>query len=261
MQRLGHNVSGYSGETIDIHGVLRRIESAALAFGWRWERFTLPHLAHNSTADVLALHRRPENQRLHVYISAGIHGDEPAGPLAVERMLIENRWPADVALTVCPCLNRTGFPLNTRENATGVDLNRDYRQPRTPEVQNHVAWLETQPSFDTAFCLHEDWESQGFYLYELNPDQRPSLARTVVDAVRPVCPIDESPLIDGRESHSHGIIVPQIDPALRPDWPEALYLFQRKTRLSYTLEAPSDWPLPIRVNALVAGMRAALAAL
>ena len=52
-----------------------------------------------------------------------------------------------------------------------------------------------------------------------------------------------------------------IDPALRPDWPEALYLFQRKTRLSYTLEAPSDWPLPIRVNALVAGMRAALAAL
>jgi hypothetical protein len=261
VQRLGQNVRGYSGETIDILGVLRRIESAALAFGWRWERFTLPQLSHNSTADVLALHRQPEKARARAYVSAGIHGDEPAGPLAVERMLIENRWPADVALTVCPCLNRTGFPLNTRENAAGIDLNRDYRQPRTPEVQNHVAWLETQPSFDAAFCLHEDWESHGFYLYELNPDQRPSLARAIVEAVRPVCPVDESPLIDGREAHLPGIIVPPADPTQRPQWPEAFHLFQKKTRLSYTLEAPSDWPLPIRVNALVAGMRAALSAM
>ena len=261
MQRLGQNVSGYSGETIDIHGVLRRIESAALAFGWRWERFTLPQLSHNSTADVLALHRATANARRHIYLSAGIHGDEPAGPLAVERMLIENRWPMDIDLTICPCLNRTGFPLGTRENATGIDLNRDYRQPRTPEIQNHVAWLESQPAFDAAFCLHEDWESQGFYLYELNPDNRPSLAQAMVDAARPVCPIDESAMIDGRETHAPGIIIPQIDPTLRPDWPEAFYLFQKKTRLSYTLEAPSDWPLPIRVNALVAGMRAALAAL
>lgn len=261
MQRLGQNLSGYSGETIDIHGVLRRIESAALAFGWRWERFTLPQLSHNSTADVLALHRPAATTCRHIYISAGIHGDEPAGPLAVERMLIENRWPTDVGLTICPCLNRTGFPLSTRENATGIDLNRDYRQPRTPEIQNHVAWLESQPSFDAAFCLHEDWESQGFYLYELNPDNRPSLAQGMIDAARPVCPIDESAMIDGRDTHAPGIIIPQIDPTLRPEWPEAFYLFQKKTRLSYTLEAPSDWPLPIRVNALVAAMRAALAML
>jgi hypothetical protein len=32
-----------------------------------------------------------------------------------------------------------------------------------------------------------------------------------------------------------------------------------KTRLSYTLEAPSDFPLTTRVNALVAGANAALA--
>jgi len=34
-------------------------------------------------------------------------------------------------------------------------------------------------------------------------------------------------------------------------WPEAFYIVQNnKTRLSYTLEAPSDFPLDIRANAL-----------
>ena len=52
---------------------------------------------------------------------------------------------------------------------------------------------------------------------------------------------------------------PPLDPAARPEWPEAFYLIQRKTRLSYTLEAPSDFPLTVRINALVNGVKAALA--
>ena len=82
----------------------------------------------------------------------------------------------------------------------------------------------------------------------------------MVEAARAVCPIDHSPLIDGREARE-GIIRPNIDPALRPEWPEAFYLFTYKTRLSYTLEAPSDFPLQSRVNALVAGVNAALASI
>ncbi len=30
-----------------------------------------------------------------IYISTGIHGDEPAGPLAALQLLQENRWPAE----------------------------------------------------------------------------------------------------------------------------------------------------------------------
>ena len=44
----------------------------------------------------------------------------------------------------------------------------------------------------------------------------------------------------------------------RPDWSEAFYLIQNKTRLSYTLEAPSDWSLVVRVAALEAGVQAAV---
>ena len=64
-------------------------------------------------------------------------------------------------------------------------------------------------------------------------------------------------MIDGRPA-TGGIIRPELDPAKRPQWPEAFYLLQHKTRLSYTLEAPSDFPLPVRVNALVAAVNAAL---
>jgi hypothetical protein len=56
----------------------------------------------------------------------------------------------------------------------------------------------------------------------------------------------------------NGIIRPSIDPLSRPDWPEALFLVAHKTRLSYTLEAPSDFPLETRVKALAAGVNAAL---
>jgi hypothetical protein len=45
----------------------------------------------------------------------------------------------------------------------------------------------------------------------------------------------------------------------RPDWPEAFYLITHKSCQGYTLEAPSDFPLTTRVNALVAGVNAALA--
>ena len=42
----------------------------------------------------------------------------------------------------------------------------------------------------------------------------------------------------------------------RLDWPEAFYLVHHKSPLSYTLEAPSDFPLATRVQALAAGVQA-----
>jgi hypothetical protein len=51
-----------------------------------------------------------------------------------------------------------------------------------------------------------------------------------------------------------------VDPSSRPQWPEAFFLLNHKTRLSYTLEAPSDFPLSIRVAALVQGVKAAVKA-
>ncbi len=257
MQRLGKNLNGYHGEAIDIRAVLREIEIAAPARGWTSEIFHT-----HRDLDWIALHRRSgaDANRKRIHISAGIHGDEPAGPLAALQLIQDDRWPGNAEIFLLPCLNPLGFTLNQRPNAEGIDLNRDYRNPQSTEARRHIAWLERQPQFDLYLCLHEDWEAHGFYLYETNPDQRRPLADTIIAAVAPVCPVDASATIEGRPAQG-GIIRPKISPPERPDWPEAFYHLTHTSRQGYTLEAPSDFPLPVRVHALVAAVNAAVNAL
>jgi protein MpaA len=255
MQRLGKNVGRYLGDTIDIQQILRNIELAARRHGWTSETFY-----ESNDLKMFALTRPAQHatrNTQHVYLSAGIHGDEPAGPLATLQLLQENRWPQNLDLWFCPCLNPMGFTLNTRENSRGIDLNREYLNTVAEEIKAHIRWLARQPKFDLCLLLHEDWESHGFYLYEQNPDARRSLAEPMIEAVSQVCPVDPNDLIEGRPA-KNGIIRPNLDPKSRPQWPEAFYLITNKTRQSYTLEAPSDYPISTRVNALVAAVRAAV---
>jgi murein peptide amidase A len=271
LRRLGKNISGYLGVTIDIDAVLSSLVSAGRAHSWNIEEmaaegldclaFTRNAGAHKPGPKASAPPARGSDRPpLRVYISTGIHGDEPAGPLAIQELLTTNPWPCGVDLYLCPCLNPAGFRLNRRENSQGLDLNRQYQNPIAQETLAHIAWLKRQPRFDLSLCLHEDWESHGFYVYELNPDHQPSLAEAIVQDVAEVCPIDCSELIEGRPAQK-GIIRPSVDPRSRPDWPEAFFLITWKTRLSYTLEAPSDFPLSARVAALVRGVKAALQAI
>ncbi len=248
VQPRGLNDGCYRGDRIEIDSVLADCLAAAKAHGW-----TIDWLTTGNNLRLLTLHRAPKEVRRRIYLSSGIHGDEPAAPLAMLRLLQENDWPDDTELWLCPCLNPTGFPNNTRESAAGIDLNRDYNHLRTPETAAHVAWLNTLPDFDFTIQLHEDWEAQGFYFYVLNKwkmDGTSTDPRRMLEAVAAVCPIDHSPEIDGRKN-DHGLIKPELDPALRELWPEAFWLVMNKTRLSYTCEAPSDFEMEVRVKALV----------
>jgi len=254
IERLGRNRNGYLGERLDAKSVVEECGAKAAAAGW-----TVDKILSSTPADLLGLTRRGKGGA-RVYLSAGIHGDEPAGPLAVRELLTRNTWPPDLDIWICPCLNPAGFELNTREHAEGADLNRQYLEPKAAETLAHIAWLERQPDFDLCLCLHEDWESSGFYLYEQNPDGPPSLAENIIKRVSALCPIDLSDTIEGRAARN-GIIRPLPDARTRVLGPEAFYLITHKTRLSYTLEAPSDFPIEVRVQALVTAVETALALL
>lgn len=245
-------IGGYRGESVDMAAVVRDCESLA---GKDW---CVQRLAVQEGQTLLAMHRpsgQPGARR--VYISAGIHGDEPAGPLAVRNLLTANALPERLDLWVCPCLNPSGFVQNRRENGEGLDLNRQYLKPGAREIISHVAWLRQQPRFDLCLCLHEDWESRGFYLYELNPDGLRSPAEEIIEDVERMCPVDHAEVIDGWPA-AGGIIRPAFQPELRPDWPEAFFLLMHKTRLTYTFEAPSDFPLSTRVHALEVATKSAI---
>jgi Succinylglutamate desuccinylase / Aspartoacylase family len=232
---------------------IARAGAAAGAAGFRLERY-----GEAGGFPLLALTRRTPGPRPRIYVSTGIHGDEPAGPLALVELLEAGVFDRRAVWLLCPLLNPAAFVRGTRENPEGVDLNRDYRGTRSAEIRAHRAWLRRQPPLDLVLCLHEDWEAAGYYLYEQNPRGRPGLAEAVLAAAAPHCPVDPSPVIDGREARG-GIIRPSGDPFQRDLWPESIYLRSEHTDFAYTLESPSGFPLGSRIAAHRAAVGAALA--
>lgn len=230
-----------------------QLQTAGIAAGFRVEFY-----GEIDTCPLFALTKRTSGTRPRIYLSSGIHGDEPAPPVALLELIQAGVFDARANWFLCPLLNPAGLARGTRENTANLDLNRDYKDLRSAEIHAHVSWLRQQPNFDLTLCLHEDWESSGFYLYELNPDDRASLAQPVIEAVASICPIESSPVIDGRPSAAPGIIRPVSDPLMRENWPEAIYLRAHHTTLSYTLETPSVLPLAERIAAHRAAIEAAI---
>ena len=241
--------------TIDPPALVAQFAALAVMRGFRVERF-----GDIAGCPLLALTKRTPGPRPRIYLSAGIHGDEPAPPLALLRLLERNVFDHRATWFICPLLNPAGFPRGTRENAAGLDLNRDYRLTQSAEVAAHRRWLEAQPNFDLALCLHEDWEATGTYLYELNPAHRPSLAEPIITAIARHHIIDPAELIDGRPAKA-GIIRPDADPATRELWPEAIYLRAHHTAQTYTFETPSSQPLETRIAAQCLAVETAIACL
>jgi murein peptide amidase A len=248
-----HSVDSVKDSVLDPRVFVPRIEAAARAGGFRPEPY-----GEIDGLPLIALTKRTPGPRPRIYLSAGIHGDEPAPPLALLDLLERGAFDDRAVWFLCPLLNPVGFVRRTRENAAGVDLNRDYRAFRSLEIQAHARWLKRQPNFALTLCLHEDWEAKGFYLYELNPAGATSLAPAMINAVTPVCPIETATVIDGREISEPGIIRPGSDPTLRELWPESIYLRAHHTLLGYTLETPSPLPLPQRIAAHTAAVEAAI---
>lgn len=247
-----HGVPGVKAPPFQPLEFVERFRAAAAARGFREQVF-----GEAAGCPLVAFTRRTPGPRPRVYLSSGIHGDEPAPPLALLDLVMRGTFDRRADWLLCPMLNPAGFQGATRENAAGIDLNRDYKATRSAEVSAHIAWLRRQPNFHLTLCLHEDWEAKGFYLYELNAFQRPSLADPIVAAVRRHFPIDESELIDGRPAVK-GILRPDPDPAKRELWPESIYLRSHHASLGYTLETPSGFPLEGRVAAMQTAVTTAL---
>lgn len=250
--------------TFHLERYVDRLREAA-----RHSDFRLTPCGYVNRLPMLVLQREANDNRRdapHLYLSAGIHGDEPAGPLALLRLLQNRSLPRDVHWTVFPMLNPTGLATATRENADGVDLNRDYFSGNTHEVRAHREWIaENGPDegYRLALLLHEDWEARGFYLYELKRRRDPSPAPAILAAAGEVIAIDESEVIDDYPARD-GRIAPlehaHYDLANESELPgaEAIYLFKKCASSTITIETPSSLPIAARVDAQVAAVLAAV---
>ena len=175
-----------------------------------------------------------------VYLSAGMHGDEPAGPLAI-LALLRRKELAPVNWIICPMLNPTGCAAYTRENDRGIDQNRDYYERSSIEIFHHAAWWEKQHRMPDLFLsLHEDWESSGFYFYEINlHEDYPAMAREMLAAVSPIVSIEPEIVVDDHQVREPGWIFHEAEADFPDLWPEAIFMAKLGCPLSFTLETPS----------------------
>ena len=205
--------------------------------------------------------RGPWCEERAVYLSAGIHGDEPAG---TEGLIgwAESRidWLRSASCLIIPCFNPDGLRQNTRRDATGTDLNREFHHTRNPLIS---AWRERMEGmrFRLALCLHEDYDATGTYLYELG-EVGESIGNECLDACAEFIPRESRAEVEGmamdRGLLFHGGDLLELLEEMDEGLPEAIYLRVHHAVTALTFETPSEFGLDLRVAAQVRCIEAAL---
>lgn len=185
-----------------------------------------------------------------IYLSAGIHGDEPG---ATEGLFdwAEKHTPSlrRANVLIFPCLNAWGLVHNSRHDADGRDLNRSYHTSAVPQIAAQMEVMAGR-AFDLAITLHEDYDARGLYIYEVGR-AKPYWGERLLAAAARFTPPDSRRTIEGRPCRG-GLIRRRITPDLMPEWPEAFVLHFQNARRVFTVETPSEFHIDDRAAAHVA---------
>ena len=194
---------------------------------------------------------RSSRTRFKLGIFAGIHGDEPAGVLAlcdlVRELEARPGWVSDYELHVYPLLNPTGYEDGTRESRSGRDLNREFwRGSLEPEV----ALMEGEilrEKFDGYVALHSDDTSDGVYGFVRGATLTEHLLRPALAAAERALPVNRGSLIDGFHA---------VEGLIRSGYPGILGAppGSKPQPFEIVLESPALAPLGMQRDALVNGV-------
>ena len=183
----GHRAHDYSF-------LIKRWKDLARKWGLKAQVF-----AHGDDFDLICFRSPALEKQCGIYLSAGIHGDEPATTEGLYQ------WAAlhgpvlrELPLMIFPCLNPWGLVHNRRTDSQNCDLNRCYHLSDVPRIQAQKE-LQRGYTFRLAMCLHEDYDAQGVYLYE----QRKKLTtfgQELLSAGGYHIPLDLRRMIEGRRA-------------------------------------------------------------
>jgi hypothetical protein len=237
----------------DFGGMAKRWRALA-----RRDGMTVRPFAEEAGYPIVALEpARPRPGEPFQYVSAGVHGDEPAAVVA----LLEWAEASGALLgrknfLLVPCFNPWGLVNNARYDSRGRDLNRRFDAGRDPRIKGWTQ-IVSRCELDLALCLHEDYDAQGMYLYELARGPGSSfVGHRLLAAARRLIPPDPRPRIEGRRA-SGGLIKRPRVPRHFTGLPEAIVLHRLGARRTLTIESPSEFSLLHRVKAIRAMLDAA----
>ncbi len=218
-----------------------------------------------------------DDKRRTVLISAGIHGDEPAGVYAALAFLseVQREFDHSFQFVVFPCVNPSGFDADTLETGSGANLNRLFgiSSPQ-PEVRAVEDWLDRRRvRFYLAFDLHEvrpDYVGEGYtekdnphaaYLYETVTDSSPRIGRAMLEALPPGRTVCHWPTIYDDVNDRGLISYPQGARnriyAMGTTF-DGFLTRHEYTGHAFTLETPTGWTLRERVATHLTFLQAAL---
>lgn len=101
-----------------------------------------------------------------VVFSAGIHGDEIAGPYAVLQFLAEYKEvDPSIRIILFPVVNPYGFDRGIRQNAFRQDINRRFCDKLLVGEAKAVVEVIKRVKPDYFVSLHEWFGKDGFYMY------------------------------------------------------------------------------------------------
>jgi murein peptide amidase A len=161
-----------------------------------------------------ALHARTERGLLHldigephlrrIAIATGLHGDERAGPWALLHLVETDGLDPRFAYRLWPCVNPSGFDLQTRENGGGIDVNRTFGGTGSSAEAIAVLAANGGQRFALSLDLHEDSDARGFYCYEYGGGEIGRCVVAALDAAGfPIEPLDDALVLSGPADAEH----------------------------------------------------------
>lgn len=188
-------------------------------------------------------------------IFATVHGDEPAGALALTefyRALVrEPALASGYQIYAYPLCNPTGYEDNTRHSRGGKDLNREFW---VSSAEPEVLLLEDElwrHQFDGLISLHSDDTSDGLYGFVQGPDLSKELLLPALWAAEKFLPRNEQRIIDGFPAN-RGLIQQGYDGVLSAP------VEARQVPFDLTFETPQAAPVHLQVKATVAALECIL---
>lgn len=176
-----------------------------------------------------------------VVFSAGIHGDEIAGPWAIIDFLKKFNFKksANIKIIIFPVASPTSFDNKIRNNHLGKNLNRLFCR-KTLTNENRILFQNIKNEKVFFFhALHEDVDERSFYLYNFERKSE-FVYRDIVKIAKKYFPINKAESIYG-DPAVMGLIIN------RPDGSFEDRMFREGALYSMCTETPGKQSLKQRI--------------
>ena len=210
--------------------------------------------------------KSPKKVYKNIFLSAGIHGNEPAGVYALLNFLEKkaHEYLDNFSFIAFPCVNPSGFEYDQRGNIDGINLNLTFNGELSSKESTIVKQFIRKSNITYAFAMdmHEDdtYEKvdgytmkdnpKEFYLYEVSHHKNFFIGPKIIHALEcqgiPICKREQ---IYYEKCNKNGLILSNgiLDPSYRDVDTLDGYL-QNFTKHIFTPETPTCWSLDKRIS-------------